>query len=90
MKLPMTDELCREIARFDLRFTCEDCVHFDPGSDPDTNPGAVPDAVRGKAQPTDLGTTDLRARCIHGYPSAPHRRGAATDHVLFCKEFELT
>ena len=29
MKHAVDEELLGEIARFDLRFTCEDCVHFD-------------------------------------------------------------
>ncbi len=32
MKSPVTFQLLEEIARFDLRFTCEDCSQFDPAS----------------------------------------------------------
>jgi hypothetical protein len=34
---------------------------------------------------------DTRARCSHGYPTAPHRPiGIKTGSVvIFCKEFEL-
>ena len=62
MKLTMTEGLAREMIRFDLRFTCEDCAHFD----------------------------EAHERCAHGYPTLPHRRGASTELVIFCKEFELT
>jgi hypothetical protein len=37
---------------------------------------------------------DERQRCVHGYPSEPHRRptaeAASRDHpVCFCKDFEV-
>jgi hypothetical protein len=30
MKLPQDERFRQERARFNLRFTCEDCAHFDP------------------------------------------------------------
>lgn len=32
MKLPQDERFRRERARFNLRFTCEDCCHFDPSA----------------------------------------------------------
>jgi hypothetical protein len=33
-----------------------------------------------------------RERCVHGYPTEPHRAAAleAQDEMAFCKEFELS
>jgi hypothetical protein len=28
-------------------------------------------------------------RCAHGYPTAPHRKGADARIVMFCKDFEV-
>lgn len=33
MKSPVTLQLLEEIARFDLKFTCEDCAQFEPASE---------------------------------------------------------
>ena len=30
-----------------------------------------------------------RARCTHGFPTAPHRVGLDAEELVFCKEFDL-
>ena len=59
MKTEVDQRLRDEAERFQLRFRCEDCVHFDED------------------------------RCVHGYPTAPHRQSLLRPVVFFCKEHEM-
>jgi len=76
MKTIVDPQLATEAARFDLRFACDDCVHF------------APERARtcGHGWPATLRRSALDA----ANAGAPAEEHSEERHSLsFCKEFEL-
>lgn len=50
MKLPMTPSFTLDRARYDLRFTCEDCAYHDPDASACAHdwPGGLPGGIHRK------------------------------------------
>ncbi len=74
MKTQVDARLAAETARFDLRFACEDCVHFAPERDPTCGHGWP---------------LRLHRSAIPRGADADGANELQPEPLSFCKEFEL-